>query len=367
MRGRASWVAGGLALAFVAGSVSSLAAIHPAEACGSGYIRGTIVYSLEPFQPVVGQIVEATPVSGSEWAAWTQTASDGSFNLGCLDPGTWYEYWVDVDGGDHSLLFALTTDTPGSLMAYNDDNYVAQIDAGSPTLITSLRPSAPPTDAIRIPAAPSSPITLALPEGGTRPVQLVPASASSASTPSQDLTISANGVELRLAASTLVSSASPTWDGRLLPPSPTVLSRPDAGVDASSGVVVIEVGSTAATLSLSAPARLAISGAAGRSAGFVPVGGSFTAIAARCSADSAAGLGAATECVIDVGPELVIWTTHFTTFAAYTPAATLPPTGPADLQPLLGLAIALSGFGMVLLLLRRRTHTGTISRNGRTP
>ncbi|OJX65690.1 MAG: hypothetical protein BGO95_04410 [Micrococcales bacterium 73-13] len=369
MNARRGVLAGVLALALGGAAVSVAAAAEPVAACGSGYISGQIVSSLAPVVPVVDAIVEATPSGGSEWAASTRTASDGSFSLGCLDPGTWYDYWADVDGGGHSLLFALTTDTPGSLMYENDGHYIVEIDLGSPTLITSVYPAAPPSDVVRLPASPSAPVSIALPQGVTRPVQLVAAGPSQATTPSQPLSISANGVELRFAASTLITSAASSWDGRLAPPAPTTVAVPAGELEEVSDVLAIEVGSAAATLTLDRPARLAIPGAAGRSAGFVPVGGSFTPIVARCMVDSASGLGSAAECVIDVGPELVIWTTHFTAFAVYSSTAALAATGPADLRPVLGWALLALLAGGALLVVRGAevggSSRGRLARLGR--
>lgn len=355
-----------MVLVLAIGGIAAAGAAVPdsAAACGSGYIAGSIVSSLDPVVPVVDAIVEATPASGSEWAASTRTASDGSFSLGCLDPATWYEYWVDVEDNGRSLLFALTTDTPGSLMYSNDGHYITEIDLDSPTLITSVHPASPPSDVIRVPVSPATPITLALPQGVTRPIQLIATGANQATTPSQALSVSANGVELRLAASTHVTSAAPSWDGRLTPPSPTTVAVPASELEEVSDVLAIEVGSAAATLSLDQPARISITGAAGRLAGFVPVGGAFTAISTHCTADSAAGLGSAAECVIDVGPELVIWTTHFTVFAAYSTTAALAVTGPVDLGPTLGWATLAIIAGAALFIVRR-VRFATLEPDGR--
>lgn len=62
-------------------------------------------------------------------------------------------------------------------------------------------------------------------------------------------------------------------------------------------------------------------GQAGKRAGYVRNGISFTEITSTCSGDSQ-GVGDALstdgDCRIDVGGDLVLWTKHFTAFATYS-------------------------------------------------
>lgn len=66
-------------------------------------------------------------------------------------------------------------------------------------------------------------------------------------------------------------------------------------------------------------------GQAGKRAGYVQTGGTFTEITSTCGADDQTtgnALPADGECKITVGSDLVIWTKHFTTFATYSQTTT---------------------------------------------
>src|SRR5690606_39527009 len=93
---------------------------------------------------------------------------------------------------------------------------------------------------------------------------------------------------------------------------------------------------------------------------FVEVGGTFTEIADVCpSATPSLSSGA---CRIDAGDDLVIWTTHFTTFVAYNVIAAAPGSGSlaatgADIGLLLGVAgtlLLLGGGATVAVRVHRR-------------
>ncbi|WP_158544063.1 InlB B-repeat-containing protein [Cohnella sp. OV330] len=115
------------------------------------------------------------------------------------------------------------------------------------------------------------------------------------------------------------------WDGTIKLPEvqrTDSVSIPSAGVNA-----VIKVGSDDVTLSFDRAVRLLIPGQGGKSVGFVQ-GGLFKAIADTISADTQEAadreIAAGGEAALTVGRDLVIWTKHFTQFAAYTPITSDP-------------------------------------------
>jgi len=84
---------------------------------------------------------------------------------------------------------------------------------------------------------------------------------------------------------------------------------------------VIEIWFTGGRLTFDKAVRILIPGQVGKKAGYTVAWSSFTEITNTCSSDSQSAwdsLDADSECKIDVTPNLVIWTKHFTTFATYT-------------------------------------------------
>ncbi len=85
--------------------------------------------------------------------------------------------------------------------------------------------------------------------------------------------------------------------------------------------VAVEMGFAGAKLTFDKGVRILFAGQAGKRAGYVRTGISFTEITSICTADNQpAGdaLPVDGDCKIDSGADLVIWTKHFTTFATYT-------------------------------------------------
>jgi parallel beta-helix repeat protein len=134
----------------------------------------------------------------------------------------------------------------------------------------------------------------------------------------------ANNVTVAIPASTQVTSEDTTWDGIIAAPTITTITLPTTSGQTKTLSTAIEVGFTGAKLSFDKAVRLLLPGQAGKRAGYVRTGTSFTEINDICSADSQdAGdaLSADGDCKINVGSDLVIWTKHFTKFAAYTQTA----------------------------------------------
>jgi hypothetical protein len=110
---------------------------------------------------------------------------------------------------------------------------------------------------------------------------------------------------------------------------PQVLANSSATPTTVSGytnavTAVLEVGQGDYSINLSKGARILIPAMAGKHVGWQR-GSSFTEITSTCSADSQAvgdALSAGADCKIDSGTALVVWTRHFTKFAAYTQTAT---------------------------------------------
>ncbi|MBI2600187.1 tandem-95 repeat protein [Candidatus Daviesbacteria bacterium] len=112
------------------------------------------------------------------------------------------------------------------------------------------------------------------------------------------------------------------WDGNIILPASVALSGiplPSQSGKSNQATAAIEVGAGDTSLTFSKAVRLVIPGKAGQLAGFVR-GPVFTAITNTCTADTQSAadvLASGTECRIDSGSDLVIWTKHFTKFVTY--------------------------------------------------
>lgn len=145
---------------------------------------------------------------------------------------------------------------------------------------------------------------------------------------------------------TATGAGAADWDGVIQ--LPTVVDDVEVPGQLGEVALAIEVGSPTMRLTFDAPVRLVLEGQAGKKAAFIE-NGVFTEITKKCSANPPASLTG--ECWINDGDDLVIWTTHFTTFAAY--ASGLPATGAAISAPLVGLVGILGVAGVCLLVLGR--------------
>ncbi|MDD4409522.1 MAG: hypothetical protein PHW52_02590 [Candidatus Pacebacteria bacterium] len=133
----------------------------------------------------------------------------------------------------------------------------------------------------------------------------------------------AGNVNVGIPANTTVTSADPAWDGVIAAPTNTTVSIPST-TENLSATAAIQVGFTGAKLSFDKAVRILIPGQAGKRAGYVRTGTTFTEITTACAADTqVAGdaLPADGDCVMSVGSDMVIWTKHFTTFASFTAVA----------------------------------------------
>ncbi len=129
---------------------------------------------------------------------------------------------------------------------------------------------------------------------------------------------SAGDVDVNIPAGTTVTGEA-GWTGIIH--APTVKPNSSVTVDGTVSSV-IELGFDDIKLSFDKGVRIRLAGQAGRSVGYTR-GGVFTEITSVCSADSqVAGdaLAADGDCKITVGGDMIIWTKHFTSFVAFSPA-----------------------------------------------
>ena len=219
------------------------------------------------------------------------------------------------------------------------------------------------------------PLVVKIPSGGQSFVVDVPAEAETAtlelgnpSGPDKSVVVPVEvvvqtslGVSVVIPANTTVTSSDPAWDGTLqLPKLVTDVRIPASSGQTTTLGVAIELGSPTARIDFDSPVSVVLEGQAGKRAGYVQ-DGSFHAIDTECPAAGPAHM-TTDECWMNDGDDLVIWTTHFTTFLSYTTAAAgsgsaaarLADSGAPDLSVLTFLALGVAGLGVVLLVGSRR-------------
>ncbi|OYT42412.1 MAG: hypothetical protein B6U78_01240 [Candidatus Aenigmarchaeota archaeon ex4484_224] len=133
-------------------------------------------------------------------------------------------------------------------------------------------------------------------------------------------------------------SGNASWNGTINLPrfKGTIPSVPLSSLPVSPGYTptvtsVIEIGFGDVELVFDKAVRILIPGKAGQRVGYSR-GGTFTEITTICYEDSqnaGNGLPVGGDCKIDVGPDLVVWTKHFTEFVTYTESPVPPPTSAA--------------------------------------
>ena len=135
-------------------------------------------------------------------------------------------------------------------------------------------------------------------------------------------------IEVTIPANVTINGSS-DWTGVIN--LPEIVAGSSVTVTADSGKTatvseVVEIGYGNVSIVFSNAVRILIPGEGGKDAGYYR-NGTFTKITATCANDSqAAGdaLDAGSDCKIDSGSDLVIWTKHFTSFVTYTQTA-IPP------------------------------------------
>ncbi|MFH1428100.1 MAG: DUF4430 domain-containing protein [Patescibacteria group bacterium] len=152
--------------------------------------------------------------------------------------------------------------------------------------------------------------------------------------------ISGSPIEVIIPDNTVITA--PTgWNGIIN--APKIMANDSAAVTPISGYnakisLVIEIGYGNTELLFNKAVRILIPEAAGKYVGYSR-GGIFRAITEVCSADNQTtsdSLAAGSECKIDIGNNLVIWTKHFTKFITYTQSpivSSSPITSPITSPP----------------------------------
>ncbi|MEK7633717.1 MAG: Ig-like domain-containing protein [Patescibacteria group bacterium] len=133
------------------------------------------------------------------------------------------------------------------------------------------------------------------------------------------ITINSDDAEVDIPATKVTGPTG--WDGVIAAPTVTTITLPDISGETLTTSTAIEIGYATDKLSFDNAVRILLPGQAGKRAGYSRPGTAFTEITTICSSDSqTAGdaLGVDGECKINVDLDLVIWTKHFTKFAAYT-------------------------------------------------
>ena len=117
------------------------------------------------------------------------------------------------------------------------------------------------------------------------------------------------------------------WDGKINVP--TVRNAASYSAPSGSADVVVDVGA-GSEINFSAPVKITIGGQAGKNAAWARGTNTLTQISTICSdVNNPTNIDATTtrECHISSGSDLVIWTYHFTQFAAFTPSAPVTSSG----------------------------------------
>ncbi|MEG6521916.1 Calx-beta domain-containing protein [Desulfotomaculum sp. 1211_IL3151] len=166
------------------------------------------------------------------------------------------------------------------------------------------------------------------PVAGTVTTGALPALTVSATT-----SISAEPIVVNIPAGVKISAADVNWDGTIRVPrvqaKSSVIVTPDDGKTATVNDV-IEIGFGDVHLTFSKAVRIVFPGRAGKDVGYYR-DGNFVKITNVMSADNQAvgdALPPGGDGKIDVGPDLVVWTKHFTRYVLYTQTT----AGPGRLQ-----------------------------------
>lgn len=129
------------------------------------------------------------------------------------------------------------------------------------------------------------------------------------------------------ANTTITGNAS--WDGTIDPPTATTTSVSISGEN-TTVTSAVTIGSTESDLLFSNPVEITFAGEAGQHVGFYDTAGSFSEITEVCDGANTPTVGSnalsttapGEACKIDDGSgNLIVWTTHFSTFVTFTETA----------------------------------------------
>jgi len=286
-------------------------------------------------QSILIHLSRSDTTSGTLWYTYNATVNQ---SLGALDTGSASIYYNST--GIKNITFC-TNDTFNNITSIN---YIINITAALPTAAFIANDTT-----YTVPAANTS---LVVPYNSTlQNVSLSNESQKFSLDLSQimsnsTVTLGANPFTLLttgtynytayIPASTTITGPA-DWDGKINLPTKnaSTFSGPSISGYTTTQNVVIDTGSLS-RLNFSSPVKITISGMTGKRAAWSLAGNStLNDIYASCAniADGA-GITAGSECYGYSGNDLVIWTYHFTTFAAYTPTLTssTPPSSGSSVE-----------------------------------
>lgn len=219
-------------------------------------------------------------------------------------------------GGNYDYTFISRTD--GIILSPEQVLPEATIDGGSGVRVDDKTPEALIID-------PSRPITVTVASGTKNPSINISAFVNDGIGPLPEINIFSDGIaSVTIPEKTTVTSADPNWNGVISAPTLRTVTLPNVATSTA-----IEIGFSGGKLTFDRAVRILLPNQAGKLAGYSREGIAFIEILNECSGDSQTvgdGLMADSECKINVGNDLVIWTKHFTTFVAYLLKDTIAPT-----------------------------------------
>jgi hypothetical protein len=192
------------------------------------------------------------------------------------------------------------------------------VTVSTPVTVTTTTPTVPVT---------TTPVQVTVPSGVTNatltttPNQAVPGGNETVTLPQVTIasTTSQGNVGVSIPDGTTVTGSS-TWGGTIN--LPQVVPNTTVTVSGYTTTVseAIELGAGNTALTFSQPVRILLAGQGRKDAGWIR-NGVFTPITYLMASDTAAALNGNADGYLTLGNDLVIWTTHFTIFVAYTETA----------------------------------------------
>lgn len=260
--------------------LESIAITNPAD---------KLIYTVDDSLDITGLVVTGTYSDNSTRAESITADNITGFNSSFINP---------------ALILTIT-------IGDKTTTYTVEIKAARIVAVTPDSPTVTVTETdtsirITVPASVTEAVLETTPtvNGETASVTLPQISAAS--------NTSQGDIEVRIPYGTQVSGSS-AWNGIINLPQ-VVSDVVVPGVATVSAAV--EIGADDNPLTLSQPIRILLAGQGGKNAGWLR-NGKFTPITYQMEYDSAAALGTNDDGYITVGNDLVIWTTHLTTFVTY--------------------------------------------------
>ena len=223
---------------------------------------------------------------------------------------------TDGNGGNNYTV-TFVNNTSGIILATTQSTPQVAEDGSADATLNSSKPEVVITN-------PTQQVDVTISSGTTNPTIDVSSFITSGTGTLPAINIvsaNANNTTVAIPTSTTVTSADTSWNGVIAAPTITTVTLPSARGESKTLSTAIEVGFSGAKLSFNKGVRLLLPDQSGKRAGYSRSGSELTEITDTCSGDSQAvgdALATDAECKINVGSDLVIWTRHFTSFAAFT-------------------------------------------------